>query len=246
VIFTLFFLLLQSSPAVAYIPPAFFVYEKVAEQRNKVPTPTLTLSISRPLQANTEEVLGSVVVPVGVNGPETPDQAWPGLTLIFSPEAQRIVGAIEAFGIPVSKETDLLRAPKEQLSAQREPPKSYYRPDERMALRRLRKSVAVVHREGERSIWLEKDSFLPLKIVGPCPESILALEWVKGDSKICELEYRNIFSLRRGQQNGKILIWRGDQPVLFISVERSAPNKGGSFSSTTSSEITAALKPFLN
>lgn len=210
--------------AEAYLPPAFYVYGSISEPRAKVPLPSVQISVSRPSGSGTEEVLGSLTV---ANW-RSVEGGWPALSLLFSGDSDQLIQSVVAFGIPVAKETDLLRAGKDQVSAMKEPPRPFYKSDKRMRLKRYRQSYAWVHKENAKSIWIEKDTFLPLKIQGPCPGAVTDLSWVKSGENVCELEFRNVYALRRGSpQNSKITLWKDGVPVLFFSFDRVVPPKSG-------------------
>lgn len=227
------------SPAAAqaYLPPAFYVYGSIAEQRAKAPAPSLQISISRPSAAGTEEVLGSM----NIAGWRPTGGGWPSLSLLFTPESETLIQSVAAFGIPVAKETDLLRASKEQVAAMKEPPKPFYKTDKRMKLKRFRQTYAWVHQENDRAVWIEKDSFLPLKIEGPCPAPVKDLSWVKPGADLCELEFRNVYSLRKGTpQNSRITLWKDGAPILFFTFDRVvAPKAGGAPGLTAETKVAA-------
>lgn len=235
---------LNAATAFAYLPPAFYVYGQIAEMRAKTPPPALQITLSRPQSAGTEESLGQISVPSwrpATNG-------WPSLSLLFSDQADALVQSVMAFGIPVAKEADLLRASREQIAAMREPPKPYYRPDRRMALRRHRQTYAWVHREGAKEIWLEKDSLLPLKVVGPCPREVIDLSWAKAGENRCEMEFRNAYALRRGAlSTARMLLWKDGTPLLFFSFEKAgAKTEATAAESKVSEEARAAANILLH
>lgn len=218
----LFFLL--PGAAQAYLPPSFYVYNHIAEQRAKVPTPSVQISVSRPMGSGTEQLLGTITI--GSWQPRT--GGWPALSLLFASDPEMLTRSVMAFGLPVAKEADLLRASKEQVAAMKEPPRPFYKVDKRMKLRRHRQTYAWVHKEGDRAVWVEKDTFLPLKVEGPCPPEVSTLEWAKAGENRCEIEFRNVGSLRRGTpQNSRITLWKDGAPVLFFSFDRVVPPKAG-------------------
>ena len=219
----LLFCLLAPGRSEAYLPPAFHIYATIAEQRSKSATPSFQFSVSRPSAAGTEELLGTMNVAAW----RAQENGWPSLSLLFASDAESLVQSVSIFGIPVAKEIDLLRASKEQVSAMKEPPRPFYKTDRRMSLKRFRQTYAWVHSEKNKSIWIEKDTFLPLKIQGPCPASVTDLPWVKPGENICELEFRNVYSLRRGSpQNSRITVWKDGAPVLFFTFDRVVLPKG--------------------
>lgn len=215
---------LSATNAHAYLPPAFYIYGHMAEQRGKAaPLPSVQVTVSRPAGAGTEETLGTYTLPAW--GPDA--GGWPSLSLLFASDGEALIRGITAYGIPVAKETDLLRASPQQIAAMKEAPRPFYRPDRRMGLKRYKQTYAWVHREGARSVWIEKDSYLPLKIEGPCPAGVSDLAWAKeGGGNVCELEFRNVLSVRRGTpQNSRLLLWKDGAPLLFLSFDRVTMNK---------------------
>lgn len=236
---TALFLLLLSGLAAteahAYLPPSFYVYGRIAEQREQKgkeqpPLPGVQISVSRPLDSGTEETLGSITLP---SWPAM-EGGWPSLTLLFANEKEQLIRAVNNFGVPVSKETELLRASREQIAGMKEAPRPFYRADKRMGLKRYKQSYSWVHREGARAVWVEKDSFLPLKIEAPCPPAAAQLAWAKAGEGRCEMEFRNIASVRRGNpQSSRMLLWKDGAPLLFFSFERVVTPKAGAASSLT-------------
>jgi hypothetical protein len=238
------FLLLASAAfaprAYAYLPPAFYVYAHGAEQKGKTPPPGVVVTVSRPQGSGTEESLGSISMP---NWPRTLN-GWPSLDLLFANEGVDLIKAVEAFGIPVAKESDLLRASREQIAAMKEAPRPFYKPDRRMGLKRYKGKYAWVHKEGPRSIWIEKDTYLPLKIEGPCPDGVSDLPWAKSGDSLCELEFRNVYAVRRGNTQGaRMLLWKEGVPLLFFSFDKVVPaGKSGSVSLDSRSNLSSGLQ----
>lgn len=215
-------------PAHAYIPPSFFVYAKLSEPREQAPNPSLVLTVSRPAQGGTEEALGSITLPSW--GPE--ENGWPVLSLLFSSKPEELIAAVEKFGLAVPREQDLLRVNKEQAAAMKEPPNPFYKSDKSMGLKRHRQTYAWVHsgpEESKKSVWIEKDTFLPLKVVAPCPPKTADLPWAKSGEGLCEVEFRNIWSLRRGSSpaGAKIILLKDGNPMLQFSFEKIAYPKTG-------------------
>jgi hypothetical protein len=214
----LFAFFLFSTAALAYLPPAFYLYAQVAEHRGKGTIPASAITVSRPLPSGTEEVLGTLNLPglaaEAVGG-------WPTLSLLFSSDGNALTQAARAFGLSVSKESDLLRASREQVAAMKNPPHPFYKPDPSVSLKRFRQTYAWVHSDKDiaRSIWVEKDTFLPLKIEAPCPK--VDLSWAKSGENRCSVEFRNVYSLRRGNAGGgRITFLKNGFPVLYFSFDR--------------------------
>jgi hypothetical protein len=216
--------LLFATSAFAFLPPAHFLYSKLGEQKTKTPISGVSLTVSRPQAAGTEEILGTDVIQdwKPVTG------GWPGLTLLFHPDADSIVRAVTAFGLRVHTEAELLRVDRARLGAMKEPPDPFYKPDPTMSLKRTRQTYAWVHSApGGESIWVEKELFLPLKITAPCPGGAASLAWAKAGDGKCELEYRNLSALRRGNfQSAKMILWKDGAPLLFLTFDRVATAKG--------------------
>lgn len=213
-------LLFASVSAQAYVPPAFFIYSKITNQREQSTQPAVVLNISKPAPGGTEELLGSVTLPSW----SQEDGGWPVLSLLFASRAEDLITAVAKFGIPVALEENLLRMGKDQIAAMKEPPKPFYKLDATMSLKRSRQSYAWVHSKPEeptRSIWIEKDTFLPIKISAPCPEEVPDLGWAKSGDDLCEVEFRNTSGLLRGRTQGaKLILSKDGQPLLYYSFEQ--------------------------
>jgi|GEM_PF-7071974 len=211
--------------AQAYLPPAFFVYSKLVEPKAKTPPVTgLALTIARPQASGTEEILGSVVLPdwrAGISG------GWPTLSLIFEGDQETLTHAVSQFGLTVLKETELLRIDKDKAASMKDPPHPFYKTDPNMSLKRTRQTYAWVHSNADgRSVWVEKDSFLPLKVAGPCPPGAATLGWAKAGDNKCELEFRNLGALKRGNfSSTRLTLWKDGMPLLFFNFDKVASGK---------------------
>lgn len=225
-------LFLFSTSALAYLPPSFYFYEKISTSTVKTVPGTILLSVARPMSGGNEESLGTFAIPNWT----LKEGGWPALSLLFLNDQEQLISAVEKFGIPVSKEKELLRASKEQAAAMKEAPRPFYFRDKKMHLKRFRNINAWVHGVGPdliKSIWVEKDTWTPIKISAPCPDKVDSLPWVKSGSNKCDLEFRNVGALRRGAlQSAKIILYRDGAPALSYSVEKLLP-KGQSPGETT-------------
>ena len=219
------FFLLGCSEARAYIPPAYFIYEQMAQPREKSSRYSYQIQVSKPVSpiSNMEENLITYVheFPVPAEG------GWPVLSLLFSSSSKEIETSVEKFGISTVSEDALLVAPKEEIIALKDTPKTYYRPDPQMELKRYKQSYAWSHVEsnpatsGARSVWMEMDTFIPLKITGPCPKQLDELPWILPGEGTCELEYKNVFSLKAApKQTYKLVFSKNNAPALLIVIER--------------------------
>jgi hypothetical protein len=180
--------------------------------------------VARPQVSGTEEILGSL----NISNWQPESGTWPGLSLIFHSDTAEILRAVMAFGLTVTPEHDLLRVERARLYSMKEPPNPFYKTDPTMSLKRTRQTYAWVHSstDGTRSIWVEKDGFLPLKIAAPCPEGAGSLAWAKAGDNKCELEFRNLYALRHGNlQSARMTLWKDGAPLLFFTFDRLATLK---------------------
>jgi hypothetical protein len=208
----------------AYLPPAFFVYSRLAEQKTKTPVTAVAITVARPQASGTEEILGTTSISL----PALTEGGWPGLSLLFHSDSQELFRAVAAFGLQITPEHDLLRVDRSRLSSLKEAPYPFYKTDFTMSLKRTRQTYAWVHSsaDGARSIWVEKDSFLPLKVAAPCPAEAAALAWAKAGNNKCELEFRNLYALRHGNlQSARMTLWKDGSPLLFFTFDRLASGK---------------------
>jgi hypothetical protein len=224
--FFLFFLFFSfPGPAHAYLPPAFFLYSKVTEPKAKTPPVTgVALTVARPQSSGTEEILGTI----SLTSWKGDSGGWPGLSLIFEGDSEQLIQSATAFGLTVLREQDLLRIEKDKAMAMKDPPHPFYKTDPNMSLKRGRQTYAWVHshRESGKAVWVEKDTFLPLKITGPCPAAISGLGWAKSGDNKCELEFRNLYALKRGNlQSTRLTLWKDGAPVLFFNFEKVTSGK---------------------
>jgi hypothetical protein len=219
------FLFACPSSAHAYLPPAFFIYSKVVEPKAKaLPITGIALTIARPQAGGTEEILGTYALTDWKNSSD----GWPTLSLIFDSDQDALIKSVSSFGLPVLKEADLLRIEKEKVALMKDPPRSFYRTDPNMALKRTRQTYAWVHgnKESGKAVWVEKDSFLPLKVAGPCPPAATSLGWAKSGANQCEVEFRNLHALKRGNfSSARLTLWKDGVPLLFLNFEKVATGK---------------------
>ncbi len=220
------FLALAFSPSAhAYLPPAFFVYSKVVEPKAKAPPITgVALTIARPQAGGTEEILGTYALTEWKNS----SGGWPTLSLIFDGDQDALIRSVSSFGLPVLKETELLRIEKEKVNSMKDPPRPFYRTDPNMTLKRTRQTYAWVHgnKESGKAVWIEKESFLPLKVTGPCPPAATNLGWAKAGANQCEVEFRNLHALKRGNfSSARLTLWKDGAPLLFLNFEKVASGK---------------------
>jgi hypothetical protein len=201
------------------------MYARLGEQKTKSAVTGVAITVARPQAGNTEEILGNL----NISNWQPENGTWPGLSLIFHSDTAEILRAVMAFGLTISPEHDLLRVERSRLYAMKEAPYPFYKTDPTMSLKRTRQTYAWVHSstDGSRSIWVEKDSFLPLKIAAPCPEGAGSLGWAKaGGGNICELEFRNLYALRHGNlQSARMTLWKDGAPLLFFTFDRLATLK---------------------
>jgi hypothetical protein len=211
--------------AFAYLPPAFFIYTHIAEQKGENLPPSVLISVSRPQTSGTEEILGTI----GLSSWKAAPGGWPTLSLLFANNPESLIKSVTAFGLNVTKEEELLRASRDQVAAMKDPPRPFYKNDKSMSMKRVRNTYAWVHgTAGGKSISVEKDTFIPLRIEGPCPETVSNLGWAKSGEGRCEIEFRSITGLKRGQtHNARIALWKDGSPLLFFTFERLVPNKAG-------------------
>lgn len=209
----------------AYLPPAFFVYSKLVEQKAKTAVTGVAMTISRPQSSGTEEILGTISIQ---DWKAQGSQGWPTLSLIFESDQEALIQAVSSFGLPVLREPELARVEKEKLGALKDPPHPFYKVDPSMSLKRTRQTYAWVHghQESGKSVWVEKDSFLPLKIAGPCPASAASLGWAKNGDNKCEVEFRNLHALKRGNfQSARLTLWKDGAPLLFLTFDKLSNGK---------------------
>ena len=215
-----------SSPALAYLPPSFFVYSKLVEPKAKLtPVSGVAITIARPQSSGTEEILGSLSLP---DWKSSPAPGWPVLSLIFEGDQEALIQAIKNFGLSVPREHDLLRVEKEKLAGLKDPPNPFYKVDPGMSLKRTRQTYAWVHSDSAsgKAVWVEKDTFLPLKVAAPCPSAATSLGWAKAGENKCEVEFRNLGALRRGNlQSARLTLWKDGAPLLFLTFDKLSNGK---------------------
>ena len=178
--------------------------------------------MARPQASGTEEILGTIALTdwKGTSG------GWPVLSLIFDSDQEALIQAVTGFGLNVLTENELLRIEKEKAGQMKDPPRPFYRTDPHMSLKRTRQTYAWVHGRDDRSVWVEKDSFLPLKVAGPCPAPAAGLGWAETGENKCEVEFRNLGALKRGNfSSARLTLWKDGAQLLFLNFEKVATGK---------------------
>ncbi len=223
-VFFLLTLVIAPASAHAYLPPAFFVYSRVTEQKAKNNVTGALVTVARPQSSGTEEILGQL----SLSEWQPVTGGWPTLSLIFNADHEALIRSVTAFGLTVAPETSLLRVERERISAMKEAPRPFYKPDRTMSMKRARQTYAWVHSNAEsgKSIWVEKDTVLPLKIAAPCPAAAASLSWAKSGENKCEIEFRNLSALRRGSfQSARLTLWKDGAPLLFFTFDKTVSGK---------------------
>ncbi|MCO5142439.1 MAG: hypothetical protein M9962_05045 [Oligoflexia bacterium] len=238
-----FYFLFFTLPAFAYIPPSYFIYNKIAGEK-ETPFPTIKLSVTKPAAGGTEETLGTITISSIV----IEENRWPVLSILFPSTQAQLKNSIKAFGLNIPTEKDLLIVPENQISQAKDLPKKLYKNDENIKLKRYGKSYAWVHRnaENKKEIWIEKDSFLPLRVQGDCPKELEDVLAKIDLSEPCSFEFRNQYSLKRGRyQQAKIILIQKDVPLLYFNFDKITTNKSPANIESTE-RVQSTLQPALN
>ncbi len=235
--FTLFLfclLLTSHNSAHAFLPPSYFLVQKCAAERDRLSRALVKITVSRPAENNkTPEILlgeSTLNYPDAEQSSSDKKSTWPALAMFLESNEEFMLNAWKNFGIPVKAEAELLRIKKEQYQGMKDMPNPFYKIDHTVSLKRFKNTYAFVctDHNKEKSIWIEKDSFTPLAIQGPCPDNLSSLADLKGtEGNTCELQFeKNLFHKNPSTRLGKILLRKSNKTLLVFRITKVLVNPG--------------------
>ncbi len=213
------FFFFYSALASAYVPPAFLLAKRIAEQHDPAKTVLAKVGVYRPgaSPSESDSLLWEEFVAVPLTGTPRSSDRWPGLSILLESDSQKLTEGLRRFGLAVVPETALLRHPLDKVRAMKDPPRPFYLPDPSMSLKLQGKRVAWVSQsvDSTRSFWVEKDSFFPIMLQGPCPATIEEVSWAKSSDLPCELVFESVTGLQSAKGGKVSLLLRRDQQSLL-------------------------------
>lgn len=243
-----------ANTALAYLPPSYFLYDKLAAKKGDSTPALATVLHFKILQRS---AIG-MDVPMGdfqISTVSGYHGGWPSISLLFPPRAEELKMIVEKFGIPIKKEVELVRLPAEAAITNKTPVRPFYNRDENVKMRRLRNTIAFVHADAMnplKSIWIDKDSLFPLKIEAPCPPEVEKIPGVKPGAGVCALEFHNMMGAKQGRLSGsKFLFLKDNSILLTFSLEKVQSFKAGKNVDTSpngplNEEVSSLVKLLLN
>jgi len=216
-----FCLLVVPKLSLAYLPPSHFIAQKIVDERTAFNRAILQISILLPKEniKATEKLLWETKVTYD----HSFQGAWPTTTLLLENSAEKIIQSWRSFELPAPAEADLVLYKKEDYENEKEIPSPFYKRDPSISLKRYKNRYAWVASSDtkEKSLWIEKESFIPLAMMGPCPKNINDVSSVSiSDSSKCELQFdRSLFSKNSASRVGKIILRHEEKPILIFKIE---------------------------
>ncbi|NUM88514.1 MAG: hypothetical protein HUU37_04845 [Bdellovibrionales bacterium] len=218
-------LVLLSAEAPAYLPPAHLLAKRIAESHDPAKLVLAKVGVYRAGEtaSDADSLLWEEHALIPLQGTPRSPERWPGLSILLESDPARLMEGLRRFGLAVVPETALLRHPLEKVRAMKDPPRPFYLPDPSMSFQRVGKRMAWVSTsaDGARSLWVEKDSFFPIKLQGPCPASVEEISWANSSDLPCELLYESVTGLQNAR-GGKVslLVRRNGQNLIRFRINR--------------------------
>ncbi len=223
IVFALF-----TTSAYAYVPPSFFLAEKITSGRDEVTNLLAQIEVyhAAPSAKEADEQLWQqyVQLPSTFSSDSAP---WPGLSILAESDKDRLVTALKKFGLPVTSEEALARYRSDQLHTMKETPRPFYNVDPNMSLRRNGKQLAWVltSTDGTRSLWVEKNTFFPIFLRGPCPKSVEEISWAKSGDEPCELHFESISGIKTSAvKRTAAVLKKNGQPLIKFVIKKTINN----------------------
>jgi hypothetical protein len=208
------FLLLVSLSAEAYIPPCSFMLKKMTQDRPTKHGALVYVSIYKPAETDkaSDVLLGERAL--FFNQEAAPQEGeWPALSLLLESNGERLVHEVRNFGLRLPEEKDLVRVHHDQLISMKEMPSPFYQQEHDVSLHRFRKNGYVWACEEptqKTALWIEKDTFVPALLRGPCPEGM-------GEGT-CSVEFQNAWNLPEAK-SARMVISKDDKIAYLVKVE---------------------------
>ena len=219
--------LFASSFALAYVPPSFFLAEKITSGREEISNLLAQVEVyhAAPSAKESDELLWEQNVQLPANF--SSDSPWPGLSILAESDTDRLIAALKKFGLPMTSEEALARYRGDQLRSMKETPRPFYNVDPNMSLRRNGKQLAWVltSQDGSRSLWVEKNTFFPIFLRGPCPKSVEEISWAKGGDEPCELHFESISGIKTSAvKRTAAILEKNNQPLIKFVIKKTVNN----------------------
>lgn len=220
------FAFLFSPLAQAFVPPTYYMAEKVAKHRSSLETAIVQIQLQRPI-LGAEKGQANVVWQGNLfyNSARTivakDSKRWPLLQLLLEPDARKVLASWRAFGLPVNREEDLVvRRSKQELKASPEAEPPFYRREEGLSLRRFgsRLVYQITNTNSSNKLMLEKESFDPLSMVAQCPDGTISA-MLDGGKGSCSVEFHYETNSSMNIPSSAVLKV-GDQDVLVMKISR--------------------------
>lgn len=223
-------LLLSAAVAEAAIPPSYFIAEKIAKRKASLETAIVQVELIQPGSA-AEKIPGSRLWQGNIfydasrkNLSKDPSQ-WPLLAILLEPDPAKLMLSLKSFGVPMSREEDLVnKRARADARANPEADIVFYKHEDSLSVRRWNDRLAWQIAGANSKFLVEKDSFNPLMLSGPCPEGF-GSSFFGGGNEPCTIEFRHEANSTM-QIPTAVTLKVGDRDVLVMRVNRVILNPG--------------------
>lgn len=194
---SLFALAAFASDALAYVPPSYFMADRLAKRRSGLESAVVQFEIFKPAADKDKAPAtflwkGSLVYFSGKAGGKLSPGTWPVLETILDPEGNRVLAAWKSFGLPVNREEELVIR-RGRASKEGDDDGAFYRRENSLSIRRYENKIAwqLSDADQKKRLLIEKDSFDPVAMIGPCPAELTStFLGAAREAQECALEFR--------------------------------------------------------
>lgn len=230
---TLLFVCIAHS-ALAYVAPVHFQVQKITAGRPVFQNALIEITVLKPAQDNhsIDEALEHTAIIYN------PNAHWPVLPLLLEANPTSLRGAWQAFGPLAPTEADLAIHKPEQLRTLENPPRPFYSENPQLSLKRFPGGIAFASTsdDGKNSILVDRDTFIPISVVGPCPQEVNSLSWIHSTGGQCHVDFERGFNFRIGLgRTFRFYLKNEKQNLLIFRIDSVKTN-------LTSSEISSIAK----
>ena len=209
-------LAISYAPSYAYVPPSHFIASKITQKKQSWNSVLITFSLlklKKGKQQKQELLWNSFLVyhnmekqsvatnkEMSAKKEEEEEEeekqqkdSWPLLELFLEKNPTKLIKSWKNFQLDVAQEEELALFTTEEIKSLGEIPKPFYRIEENASYRRLQNKVVWSYesKDKSRALLIEKDSFLPLMIFGPCPDGSTKIQnvFTSGAATACFVKF---------------------------------------------------------
>lgn len=212
----------------ASVPPSYYIAERIAKRKAAAELQTAILQIELLKPGNGQEGASGAKLWQGnifYNAARSPSALtpghWPLVALLLEPDTNKLMGNLRSFGIPMNREEDLVnKRARADAKANPEAEIVFYKKEETLSVKRWeaeRLAWQIAKADASQKFLVEKDSFNPLALIGPCPDGLGSS--FLGGNEACALRFQNDVNGTL-QIPSSVTLRVGDRDVLIMKINR--------------------------